>query len=259
MYQRIFASAVLGMALCAATASAQTLSQYQPSDRPLGLSLAGKTYLDGTDSASKTFDTYKQTYLNLVDSLLPEGVAFTGIGLNQLDPQRLYFLFSYAPRVYYLREGACYNNALGATIATVSAPSSQVLSGNTFTIFPWVHSSISDVCSSGSGKRSSTEPLLCGDFVQLPTVAAGQQLAFFIMANMDSNWNPAYTYYNGKSINPDNFQHMIAFFPDNSNFIIIGFEDMYGGGDKDCNDVMFVVDIGAQNAAAWRNASSLPK
>ena len=39
---------------------------------------------------------------------------------------------------------------------------------------------------------------------------------------------------------------MIAFFPDNSQYIIIGFEDMYGGGDKDCNDMMFVVDIGPE-------------
>lgn len=28
-------------------------------------------------------------------------MAFTGAGLNQLDPQRLYFLFDYAPRVYF--------------------------------------------------------------------------------------------------------------------------------------------------------------
>ncbi len=43
---------------------------------------------------------------------------------------------------------------------------------------------------------------------------------------------------------------MIAFFPDNSQYIIIGFEDEYGGGDQDCNDLMFVVDVGPNNAAA---------
>jgi hypothetical protein len=45
---------------------------------------------------------------------------------------------------------------------------------------------------------------------------------------------------------------MIAFFPDNSQYIIIGFEDLYGGGDMDCNDLMFVVDVGVNNAASWK-------
>ncbi len=251
---------VIGLLACLTTrVLAQTQSPYQPSNRPLGYSVIGKTYLAGSDSTSQAFEQSKQSFLNIITSKLPEATAFTGIGLNQLDPQRLYFLFNYAPRVYYLYEGACYNNALGATIASVSAPSSQVLTGNTFTIFPFVNSSIAPVCASGSGKRSSSEPLLSGDFVQLPTIQAGQQLAFFIMANMNSNSVPAYTYYNGKSVNPDNFQHLIAFFPDNSNFILIGFEDQYNGGDKDCNDLMFAVDIGPQNAAVWRNPSSLPK
>ena len=98
-----------------------------------------------------------------------------------------------------------------------------------------------------------------GDWVQLPTVKAGQQLAFCIYSNENSSGTPGNVFYNGTSNNPDNFQHMIAFFPDNSQYLIIGFEDMYGGGDQDCNDLMFVVDIGPQNALALRNPSSLPK
>ncbi|HVA49972.1 MAG TPA: DUF4114 domain-containing protein [Pirellulales bacterium] len=241
------------------SASAQTLSKYQPSQRPLGLPLIGQTYLDGTDATSQALDAYKQSFLNAITTNLPEHVAFTGANLNQLDPTRLYFMFDYAPRIYYIYEGACYNNALGVTIATVSAPTNKPTTGTSYTVFPFVHSSISPVCSSGSGKRSSSEPLMAGDFVQLPTVKAGQQLAFFIMANMDSNSDPADVYYNGNSNNPDNFQHLISFFPDDSQYLIIGFEDMYNGGDKDCNDLMFVVDIGPNNAAALRNTSSLPK
>ena len=80
--------------------------------------------------------------MKYIQKYLPESVAFTGAGLNQLDPKRLYFLFDYAPRVYYIYEGACYNNALGATTATMSAPSNSILTGQTYTIFPFVHSSI---------------------------------------------------------------------------------------------------------------------
>jgi hypothetical protein len=252
----IWALAILASA---ATVVASTVSPIQSPLRPLGLPVIGSVQLKGSDPASTSFETLKSQYLTYCQKTLPEGEVFTGAGLNQLDPQRLYFLFDYAPRVYFLAEGACYENALGATIATVSAPTGSVLKGNTFTIFPNTHSSISDVCASGSGVRSTSEPLLAGDFVKLPTVKAGQQLAFFLMAEMDSTGDPDYVYYNGTNNNPDKFQHMIAFFPDNSQYIIIGFEDMYNGGDKDCNDVLYVVDVGPMNAQALRNPNTLPK
>lgn len=246
------------MAGFTATVIAGTYNSVQSSYRPLGLSLNDKVQTIGSDSTAVTFNKNLSTYQEYCSSMLPEGVAFTGAGLYQLDPQRLYFLFDYAPRVYFIKDGACYKNALGATIASVSAPTDSVLSGTTFTILPNA-SSPQGVCGSGVLSRSSSEPLLYGDFVQLPNVKAGQQLAFFLMANLNSSAVPESVYYNGTGNNPDNFQHMIAFFPDNSQYIIIGFEDMYDGGDKDCNDVMFVVDVGSMNAMMWRDASSMPR
>ena len=248
----------------ASVAQAQTASPYQSDGlNTLGLSMIGKIYLAGTDTTSRSFQTLAPGYVTTVEQKLPEGVAFTGAGLNQLDPQRLYFLFDYAPRVYYLYEGAGFYNALGATIASASKPTSSILTGNTFMIFPHVKSSISPVASSGSGVRSSTEPLMLGDFVQLPTVKAGQQLSFFCVSNITNqtylNDSSEAVFYNGAANNPDNYQHLVAFFPDNSQYIIIGFEDMTGGGDKDCNDVMFVVDVGPLNAQVWRNPNTLPK
>jgi hypothetical protein len=244
----------------AAGGAAQTLSSYQSPYRPSGLPLVGKVYLSGTDTASAAEAKTQTSYISLVKKYLPEGQKFSGIGLNQLDPQRLYFLFSYAPRVYFIYEGACYTDALGATIATVSAPTNKPTSGTNYTLFPNQHSWQGSACASGSGSRSSSEPLQAGDFVQLPTVKAGQQLAFFIMSNLNSSGStPQYSFYNGANNNADNFQHMIAFFPDNSQYIIIGFEDEYGGGDMDCNDLMFVVDVGVNNAAAWSAAANQPQ
>jgi len=243
-----------------AIANAGTPSPIQDTNRPSGLSVIGNVQLAGSDAQAQALQALVPGYVTMVNAKLPETVAFSGAGLNQLDPQRLYFMFDYAPRVYFLYEGACYTNALGATIANASAPTNQVLQGNKFTIFPNTHSSVSYICASNSGKRTQSEPLLAGDFVQLPTVKAGQQLSFFIMANLDSDGDtPQDTYYNGTTNNDDGFQHMIAFLPDNSQYIIIGFEDMHGGGDKDCNDVMFVVDVGAQNAAVLRNPSTFPR
>jgi hypothetical protein len=244
----------------AVSASAKTKSPFQPGNRPLSLSVVASTYLSGTDATSLSFNANLPNFLNVITTNLKETVAYTGAGLNQLDPTRLYFTSAYAPRVYYIYEGACYDNALGVTIANASTPTATPVAGTSYTVFPFGHSSISPVCCTGSGVRSSSEPLMAGDWVQLPTVNAGQQLAFFLMAEMDNNSKPAYVYYDGAANNDDNFPHMIAFFPDNSSqFLIIGFEDMHNGGDKDCNDLMFVVDVGPSNAAALRNASTQPK
>jgi hypothetical protein len=214
--------------------------------------IIGKVYAGASDSKSQAYAAYQSSYQNTITSIVQEGVVFTGAALNQLDPTRLYFWFDYAPRVYFIYGYASNVHGLGATIATVSAPTSQNLTGNTFTIFPNAHWN-------NSTSRSSTYPLLPGDFVQLPTVNAGQQLAFFVYSNIQSNGTAENIFYNGASNNVDNFQHMIAFFPDNSQYIIIGFETLLNGGDKDCNDLMAVIDIGPLNAAALRNASSLPK
>lgn len=252
----------------AVPAAAQTVSSYQSPYRPWGYSLASQVYLAGTDTTSATFQQNVNTYVAMVKQYLPETVAFTGIGLNQLNPQALYFQFAYAPRVYFLYEGACYTDALGCTIATVSAPTNDPPSGTKYLLFPNQHYSLSWICATGSGVRSLAEPLAPGDFVQLPTVQAGQQLAFFIGSNLNttassyssSYGQPANTFYNGANNNSDDFPHMIAFFPDNSQYIIIGFEDLDGGGDQDCNDLMFVVDVGPNNAAAWRAAgTTLPQ
>ena len=152
-------------------------------------------------------------------------------------------------------------DALCVTIATVTAPTSTEVQGTNYLVFPLVQSTISPVCSTGTGVRTSTYPLMAGDFVQLPTINAGQQLAFFLAANMNSSGTPSNVFYNGASNNTDGYQHLVAFFPDNnSQYIIIGFEDLsVPGSDKDCNDAMFVIDVGPLNAAALRSASTLPK
>ena len=142
---------LLGLGLlgcCVALATASTPSPVQSNSQPLGLPLIGKVQLSGSDAQAQAFEAVKASYIQTVNAKLPERVAFNGAGLNQLDPQRLYFTADYAPRVYFIYEGACYTNALGATIATASKPTDQPLQGNTFTIFPNTHSSISYICAS---------------------------------------------------------------------------------------------------------------
>ena len=99
-----------------------------------------------------------------------------------------------------------------------------------------------------------------GDFVQLPTIQQGQQLSLVLWSNVNSSGVPGNTFYNDATANADKYQHVVAFLPSTtSQYIIVGFEDLYGGGDGDYNDVIVVVNVGPQNAALWLNVSTLPK
>jgi len=254
----------IGLALVGGIATASTPSSAQSPITPRFGALAGLVQLAGSDALSTAFQTYEPSYLAFVKAKLPEGVAFTGNGLNQLDPARLYFLYSYAPRVYFLYEETGVIDQLGVTIGTVAEPVTGPISGTTYTVFPSGRSCTDPLYSPGNGVRTNTYPLYPGDFVQLPTVSAGQQLGFCLSNDVNSAGVPITTngqptiYYNGVS-QFDNYQHMIAFFPDTtSQYIIVGFED-WANGDQDCNDLMFVVDIGAQNAATLRSSTGLPK
>ena len=50
-------------------------------------------------------------------------------------------------------------------------------------------------------------------------------------------------------LNADGINHVVAFayVMANSPYLIIGFEDLVGGGDRDFNDILFAVDIGIAN------------
>ena len=228
--------------------------------------LVGKVQLAGSDSQAQAFESVKANYINLVTQKLPEGVVFTGAGLSQLDPQRLYFLYDYAPRVYFIYEETGAVNQLGVTIGTMAQPTTGAIPGTTFTLFPCAKLCTDPLYSPNTGIRSTADPIYPGDFVQLPTVKAGQQLSFCLANTVNAqgipgtvgNGGPPAVFYNGVS-SIDGFQHMIGFNPDTTNqYIIIGFED-WAFGDQDCNDCVVVVDIGPQNAALMRNPGSLPK
>jgi hypothetical protein len=98
--------------------------------------------------------------------------------------------------------------------------------------------------------RSTSAPLLPGDFVNLGTIEGGSKLNFFLIANGANGGGRVYS--TDISTNPDGLNHVVAFtyaLP-GSPYLIIGFEDLFGGGDKDFNDLIFAVDIGMANIAA---------
>lgn len=68
---------------------------------------------------------------------------------------------------------------------------------------------------------------------------------FFVIANGAGGGTNAYSA--PATRNPDQLDHVVSFVLPDSPYLIIGFEDLFGGGDRDYNDVVFAVDIGAAN------------
>ncbi len=112
----------------------------------------------------------------------------------------------------------------------VTSNSSTPDTTNRFLIFPNSQSNKGQWGGDGSSNRTTSYPLQPGDFVQLPMITRGKQLELFLMGNLNSTGVPEATYYNQKQQNGDGLLHMVAFFPANSNFVILGFETSTAAG-----------------------------
>jgi hypothetical protein len=152
-----------------------------------------------------------------------------------LDPSQLTVATKSDVRVYFVGEGASYHNSLGFNTqgGAISASGSQL-------IFP-------DVSTPDNGKRSNQEPLLPGDFVQLGNFNAGTKLDFFLIADGANGGTNVFS--TNSSLNKDGINHVVsyAFAVPGSSYLLLSFEDMYGGGDRDYEDAIFAVDFGAAN------------
>jgi len=66
----------------------------------------------------------------------------------------------------------------------------------------------------------------------------------------------------GHGPNPDGFNHVVARANSVSGELLVGFEDLYKGGDKDYDDTVIKIDIGRENVVALlpeRNPAAQPK
>lgn len=109
---------------------------------------------------------------------------------------------------------------------------------------------VSDLFVTGkSDKIFNNKSATLGQTFDLGNFAANTAITFSLSVN-----NTGYQFYSGlASTNPDNFVHA-AIHSLGNNVVSIGFEDLFGGGDKDYNDVIFSVT----NAVAT-NVASVPE
>jgi len=254
-FNRFFSIAVVSAALTSVTPTsvshAGTPASVQSNARPYNLPVFGPVQIRSSDARSIDFrNNFLPTFRQIVNESLAESVVFNNVSGFKLDAKRL-FLRSTSDlpiRVYFVHEGAGYWNSLGFSFT----PAGQANPGTPFLIFP--NASFS---SPNSTTRNQSNPLLVGDFVELTPGGPGIQMDFFLIA--DGARTPRNTWYNNTDLNVDGKQHVVAFLLPNSRYVMIGFEDLFGGGDLDYNDCVFVVDIGETNANnLFKDFSDLP-
>ncbi len=227
----------------------QTVAPVQSPARPLGLPVHGPVNIFASDARSKDFYVnYMPDFLEIINDQLSESVVFTNAQGFKLDASRLFLRTASDEniRIYFLYEGAGYHNTVGFAWTPAGSPGR----GSPTVLFP-------DASIRGGSTRTQWEPLKCGDFIEIGVGDNGFQLDFFLISNAvngGKQW-----LWNDPSENPDGLQHVVAFMLPGSPYILLGFEDIIGGGDLDYNDALFVVDIGQTNADnLFEDQSTLP-
>lgn len=236
---------LLALVSSAVCAIAQTASPIQSSADPFGLPITGQVQLAGSDADAATFQA---TALPVLTTFINQNLSETKKANDSamlLDPSKLFLANASDVRVYFVGEGAGYHNTLG-----YNTSGGGIKTGNPELIFPDASSRVTTYLPGQKITRTASEPLLPGDFVDLGTFKSGTQLDFFLIADGASGGKTVFS--TDRSVNPDGINHVVAFASVllGSPYLLIGFEDLLNGGDRDFNDVLFAIDIGLANVQA---------
>lgn len=235
--------------LISVSAFAQTASPIQSPARPYNLDIAAPVQLAASDEASRIFQSeVLPGMLKLANQSLSEKGTASNLNAIALDPSKLVLAEDATVRVYFLSEGAGYRNSLG-----ISTTGGGPLGRDAELIFPNA-SSAAGYGGSNSQVRTINEPLAAGDFVDLGRYSAGAALDFFLIADGASGGKNYFS--TDLSLNKDGIVHAVSLAPDGSAYLIIGFEDLLGGGDRDYNDLLFAVELGKVNVQSLAGLSA---
>jgi tetratricopeptide (TPR) repeat protein len=185
----------------------------------------------------------------------PESVA-RDFSRLELDSSRLVLLEPTAVRVYFVASQGGFHSALGYQLegAQVDAPGPYTVFRNAFSpriLFQYADEIKQHPDPSGAyayGERSANAPVLPGDYVDLGVLPAGTQIIFFLVA--DAVNAPKGTFTTIPERNPDKLQHVVTVAYQDSPYLLLGFEDLMGGGDRTFNDVVFAVELSNSAVAA---------
>jgi hypothetical protein len=174
------------------------------------------------------------------------------INARKLDPSKLKITDDTYDdvKIYFINEGAGYRNQM-KVVTTGTTP----IDGFVFKDISCIAGTIPACIGAWGGPANADEALAIGDYVNLGTLKAGTDLDFKLIPDGFNNSN-ATVLRMLKENNSDGLQHIIAY--QYQNYLVIGWEDINGGGDLDYNDVIVAVDIGQSNLSAIPSADPLP-
>lgn len=238
LLKRMLVSTALS-ALGFSSAIAGTVSPIQSNATPFGLEPIAPVQLRGSDDDSADFQANDLPGLQaIVNNTLTERQSINNLSSIALDPNDLAISGTSDVRAYFIGEGAGYRNSLGV----YTGDSSDGLTGDAATIFPDASTSSYYSYLGESSYRFSSAPLAPGDFVDLGTYEDQTQLNLFLVSNGANGGTN--TYYTDTSLNQDGIDHFVVLATPDSPYLLIGVEDLYGGGDEDYNDVVFALEVG---------------
>lgn len=133
--------------------------------------------------------------------------------------------------ITFISEGAGFKNSFGYYTFDRDENGEPILSSRSENI---------QIFDNASAKFAGGE-LVTGDTVHLGLFPAGTNIGFYLIA--DGFNGGTLTYWSiGAEANPDGLRHTAAVFDLDSQTTFFGFEDLYNGGDKDYNDMLFTVE-----------------
>lgn len=177
------------------------------------------------------------------------------IGAHRLDITKIKMNFDHDVKVYFIGETAGgYRNQLNFTATNGAEVTGGKIFGDTSCKPGQDMANFGEFCANPNNplanKAKEDQPLNVGDFAELGKFKAGTEFDFQLVSNGINGgiWNNGVQGIFGlnDATNPDKLQHVMAYYY--KDFLVLGYEDLWGGGDKDYNDTVFAIDFGKNNA-----------
>ncbi|MEI6218042.1 MAG: DUF4114 domain-containing protein [bacterium] len=212
----------------------------QSAARPYGLEVIAPVQMAQSDQASEEFaEAVLPDVLDYIESNVVYTVSNELISV-EATLSNLTLTATAPVRVYFVSEDGAYHNAIGLQVGDSADGEME-----SKLIFPDASSAYSYWKNVKDKVATSDLPLMPGDFVDIGVAQAGSSLNLFVIPDGARQAQQAYGI--TKELNEDMLAHSRIYGVVGDSMILIGFEDLPGGGDLDYNDVMLAVEIGKAN------------
>jgi hypothetical protein len=214
-------------------------SEYQSPARPYNLDIVAPVQASGSDNQAKEFNKALPGIVELLSNSLPEQTNNSSAG--DFDPNKLVLNRNYSVRAYFVTESAGFHNTLGFNTTAATEAGDITTSSDAKLIFPDASTPTKEGLSNNN-ELSEKEPLRAGDFVDLGTFSWGTKLDFFLISKGATN--PLKTVSTDVAFNQDGLKHAVGLSVPGSNYLLIGFEDLFGNGaTMDMNDAVIALEF----------------